>query len=116
MMIPITVAQNGDEHRGPIALYDFAPFCCAHVLARGKSPAGMLYHCNAGFNAPYSMMLLEIEAASMYDTAAENQGKTFTSTELASGGDSGSASTIAITKKGLCNVYVMPVLLRGNSK
>jgi len=55
------------------------------------------------FNAPHSMMLLEIDATTMYDTAAENMGKTFISTELSGGGTS-KAYTIEIAKKGIRNI------------
>jgi hypothetical protein len=48
-----------------------------------------------------SMMLLELDAASMYDTAAENQGKIFIGTELAGGG---SACAATIAKKGIRNI------------
>ena len=39
------------------------------------------------FNAPHSVMLLEIDAVNMYDTAAENMGKVFISTELSADKD-----------------------------
>jgi N-alpha-acetyl-L-2,4-diaminobutyrate deacetylase len=90
-----------DFHSGGKTL-DFLPFCCAHVLDDKAQQARCIAAMRA-FNAPYSMMLLEIEAANMYDTAAENQGKTFISTELAGGG-SASAATIAIAKKGIRNI------------
>lgn len=90
-----------DFHSGGKTL-DFLPFCCAHVLDDKAQQARCIAAMQA-FNAPHSMMLLEIEAASMYDTAAENQGKTFISTELAGGG-SATAATIAIAKKGIRNI------------
>lgn len=90
-----------DFHSGGKSL-TFLPFCCAHVLDDKEQQARCIAAMKA-FNAPYSMMLLEIEAASMYDTAAESQGKIFISTELA-GGASASAATIAIAKKGIRNI------------
>ena len=48
-------------------------------------------------------MLLEIDAVNMYDTAAENMGKVFISTELAGGGTT-SAYTVSIAKKGIRNI------------
>lgn len=90
-----------DFHSGGKTL-DFLPFCCAHVLDDEAQQARCIAAMQA-FNAPHSMMLLEIEAASMYDTAAENQGKTFISTELAGGGTA-TAETIAIAKKGIRNI------------
>jgi N-alpha-acetyl-L-2,4-diaminobutyrate deacetylase len=90
-----------DFHSGGKTL-SFLPFCCAHVL-EDKAQQARCVAAMQAFNAPYSMMLLEIEAANMYDTAAESQGKTFISTELAGGG-SASAETVAIAKKGIRNV------------
>jgi predicted deacylase len=62
-----------------------------------------------------SMMLLELDAASMYDTAAENQGKIFIGTELAGGG-SACAATIAITKKGIHNILRHAGITQGGSR
>jgi len=90
-----------DFHSGGKTL-EFLPFCCAHVLEDKEQQARCVEAMKA-FNAPHSLMLLEIDAASMYDTAAENQGKVFISTELAGGG-SVSASTVAIAKKGIRNI------------
>ncbi len=90
-----------DFHSGGKTL-DFLPFCCAHVL-EGKEQQARCIAAMKAFNAPHSVMLLELEAASMYDTAAESMGKVFIGTELAGGG-SASALTIAIAKKGIRNI------------
>jgi N-alpha-acetyl-L-2,4-diaminobutyrate deacetylase len=90
-----------DFHSGGKTM-EFVPFCCVHVL-EDKAQQARCVAAMQAFNAPYSMMLLEIEATNMYDTAAESQGKTFISTELAGGG-SASAATIAIAKKGIRNI------------
>ena len=90
-----------DFHSGGKTL-DFLPFCCAHVLENEKQQAKCIAAMKA-FNAPHSVMLLEIDAANMYDTAAENMGKVFISTELAGGGTT-SAYTVAIAKKGIRNI------------
>ncbi len=90
-----------DFHSGGKTL-DFLPFCCAHELD-DKEQQTRCVAARDAFNAPHSMMLLEIDAPSMYDTAAENMGKTFISTEL-SGGGTASAATIAIAKKGIRNI------------
>jgi len=90
-----------DFHSGGKTM-EFVPFCCVHILDDKDQQA----RCTAAmkaFNAPYSMILLEIEAASMYDTAAENMGKIFISTELAGGG-SASAYSIGVAKKGIRNI------------
>jgi N-alpha-acetyl-L-2,4-diaminobutyrate deacetylase len=90
-----------DFHSGGKTL-DFLPFCCAHVLENKEQQAKCIAAMKA-FNAPHSVMLLEIDAANMYDTAAENMGKVFISTELAGGGTT-SAYTVAIAKKGIRNI------------
>ena len=90
-----------DFHSGGKTL-DFLPFCCAHVLENKEQQAKCIAAMKA-FNAPHSVMLLEIDATNMYDTAAENMGKVFISTELAGGGTT-SAYTVAIAKKGIRNI------------
>lgn len=92
-----------DFHSGGRTL-DFLPFCCAHVLEDKEQQARCIAAMQA-FNAPYSVMLLELDAASMYDTAAENMGKIFIGTELGGGG-SASARTIGIAKKGIRNILI----------
>ncbi len=90
-----------DFHSGGKTL-DFLPFCCAHVLEDKEQQAKCIAAMKA-FNAPHSVMLLEIDAVNMYDTAAENMGKVFISTELAGGGTT-SAYTVGIAKKGIRNI------------
>jgi len=90
-----------DFHSGGKTL-DFLPFCCAHLLEDKEQQAKCIAAMKA-FNAPHSVMLLEIDAVNMYDTAAENMGKVFISTELAGGGTS-SAYTVGIAKKGIRNI------------
>ncbi|MBX2835318.1 MAG: N(2)-acetyl-L-2,4-diaminobutanoate deacetylase DoeB [Gammaproteobacteria bacterium] len=90
-----------DFHSGGRTL-DFLPFCAAHVLDDKEQQARCVAAMQA-FNAPHSMMQLELDADSMYDTAAENMGKVFIATELCGGGTA-SAKTIAIAKKGIRNV------------
>jgi N2-acetyl-L-2,4-diaminobutanoate deacetylase len=90
-----------DFHSGGKTL-DFLPFCCAHVLDDKEQQARCIAAMKA-FNAPYSLMLLEIDAVNMYDTAAEKMGKVFISTELAGGGST-TAYTVGIAKKGIRNI------------
>ena len=90
-----------DFHSGGKTM-EFVPFCCAHVLDDKDQQARCIKAMQV-FNAPYSMMLLELEAASMYDTAAENMGKVFIGTELGGGGTT-TAYTVAIAKKGIRNI------------
>ncbi len=90
-----------DFHSGGKTL-EFVPFCCAHILD-DKNQQAQCVNAMQAFNAPYSMMLLEIEADSMYDTAAERMGKVFISTELGGGGTT-TPRTVEIAKKGIRNV------------
>jgi N-alpha-acetyl-L-2,4-diaminobutyrate deacetylase len=90
-----------DFHSGGRTL-EFLPFCCAHVLEDKKQQARCIAAMHA-FNAPHSVMLLELDGASMYDTAAENMGKIFIGTELAGGGTT-TATTVEIAKKGIRNI------------
>jgi N-alpha-acetyl-L-2,4-diaminobutyrate deacetylase len=90
-----------DFHSGGKTL-DFLPFCCVHVLDDKEQQARCIAAMKA-FNAPHSVMLLEIDTVNMYDTAAENMGKVFISTELAGGGST-TAYTVGIAKKGIRNI------------
>ena len=90
-----------DFHSGGKTL-DFLPFCCAHVLDDKEQQARCIAAMKA-FNAPHSVMLLEIDAVNMYDTAAEKMGKVFIGTELAGGGST-TAYTVGIAKKGIRNI------------
>jgi N2-acetyl-L-2,4-diaminobutanoate deacetylase len=90
-----------DFHSGGKTL-DFLPFCCVHVLDDKEQQARCIAAMKA-FNAPHSVMLLEIDAVNMYDTAAEKMGKVFISTELAGGGST-TAYTVDIAKKGIRNI------------
>ena len=90
-----------DFHAGGKTM-EFLPFCCAHVLEDKEQQAQCISAMKA-FNAPHSVMLLEIDAANMYDTAAENMGKVFISTELGGGGST-TAFAVGIAKKGIRNI------------
>ena len=99
-----------DIHAGGKTL-DFVPFAAAHVLD-DKSQEQSCVALMRAFNAPYSIMLLEIDNAGMYDTAVEEQGKMFVSTELGGGGTA-TARSIAIAKKGVGNVLIHAGILKG---
>jgi N-alpha-acetyl-L-2,4-diaminobutyrate deacetylase len=99
-----------DFHSGGRTL-DFVPFAAAHVLP-DKAQEKRSFEAVAAFGAPWSMRMLEIDAVGMYDTAAEEQGKTFVTTELGGGGTS-SARTAAIAKRGVANVLRHAGILRG---
>lgn len=98
-----------DFHSGGKTL-DFIPFASVHVLA-DKQQQKINTAAMAAFSAPYSMMLLEIDNAGMYDTAVEEQGKVFVSTELGGGGTA-TASSSAIAKKGVRNFLIHAGILQ----
>jgi N-alpha-acetyl-L-2,4-diaminobutyrate deacetylase len=100
-----------DIHSGGRTL-DFLPFAACHVLPDKHQQA----QCEAGmraFNAPYSMRMLELDAGAMYDTAAEQQGKVFVTTELGGGGSS-SARSVAIAERGVRNLLVHAGIVEGD--
>ena len=99
-----------DMHSGGKTL-DFVPFACAHALEDKHQQARCIAAMEA-FNAPYSLMLLELDSAKMYDTAAEKMGKVFIGTELGGGG-SASATTVAIAKRGISNLLKHAGILSG---
>ena len=92
-----------DIHSGGKTL-EFVPLAAAHVLEDKTQQAACVAAMRA-FNAPHSVILLEIDNTGMYDTAVEESGKVFVSTELGGGGTT-RASTVAIAKKGLANVLI----------
>ena len=99
-----------DIHSGGKTL-NFVPFCAVHVLDDKAQQARAVAAMQA-FNAPYSLSLLEIDSAGMYDTAAEAMGKVFISTELGGGGTAGARSA-AIAKRGLRNLLMHAGILAG---
>ncbi len=100
-----------DFHSGGRTL-DFVPFAAAHVL-NDKVQEQRCVSAMKAFNAPYSAMLLEIDNVGMYDTAAEDMGKVFVSTELGGGGTA-TARSSGIAKKGLRNLLIHAGILDGD--
>jgi N-alpha-acetyl-L-2,4-diaminobutyrate deacetylase len=99
-----------DFHSGGRTL-DFLPFAASHILADEAQEA----RCRAArdaFCAPYAMSMLEIDAAGMFDSAVEDAGKVFVTTELGGGGTS-SARTNAIARRGVRNVLKHAGILSG---
>lgn len=99
-----------DFHSGGRTL-DFLPFACAHTLPDASQEQACLAAMLA-FNAPYSMKMLEIDNVGMYDTAVEQQGKVFVSTELGGGGTT-TARSVAIARKGVRNFLKHAGILDG---
>lgn len=99
-----------DIHSGGRTL-NFLPFAACHVLAdkaqQARCEAAML-----AFAAPYSMRMLELDAQAMYDTAAEEQGKVFVTTELGGGGTS-TAKSVALAERGVRNLLIHAGILAG---
>lgn len=99
-----------DFHSGGKTL-DFLPYCAAHVLPDKKQEQAAFELVQA-FGAPYSCKMLEIDAVGMYDTAAEEMGKVFVTTELGGGGTA-SAYTAGIAKRGLRNLLIAAGVMKG---
>lgn len=90
-----------DFHSGGKTL-DFIPYCAAHALL-DQALSAKAFAAVAAFSAPWSMKMLEIDSVGMYDTAAEDLGKIFVTTELGGGGTS-TARTVGIARRGVLNV------------
>ena len=102
-----------DFHSGGKTL-DFLPFCAAHILPDKEQEARSFELVDA-FCAPYSMKMLEIDAVGMYDTAAEEMGKVFITTELGGGGTA-TAKSAEIAKQGVANVLHTAGILKGGDR
>jgi N-alpha-acetyl-L-2,4-diaminobutyrate deacetylase len=99
-----------DFHSGGRTL-DFLPYAAAHELPN-KAQEKRCFAAVEAFSAPYSMKMREIDATGMYDTAAEEMGKVFVTTELSGGGTS-SARTIRIAKRGTMNLLKYAGIVSG---
>ena len=100
-----------DFHSGGKTL-DFLPFCAAHILP-DKAQEARAFELVRAFGAPWSMKMLEIDTVGMYDTAAEEMGKVFITTELGGGGTATAKST-GIAKRGVLNVLRGAAILSGS--
>jgi N-alpha-acetyl-L-2,4-diaminobutyrate deacetylase len=99
-----------DFHSGGRTL-DFLPFAAAHRLD-DKRQEQRCFAAVKAFGAPYAMAMREIDAAGMYDTAAESLGRVFVTTELGGGGTS-TPRTLAIARRGIDNFLVHAGILKG---
>jgi N-alpha-acetyl-L-2,4-diaminobutyrate deacetylase len=92
-----------DIHSGGKTLY-FSPFAAYHSLPdralTEKARAATL-----AFGAPIALELVELDAEGMLDTAVEEMGKVFVSTELGGGGTT-TAHTVAIADAGVRNLMI----------
>jgi N-alpha-acetyl-L-2,4-diaminobutyrate deacetylase len=99
-----------DYHSGGKTL-DFLPYAAAHYLDDKDQQVACIAAVRA-FGAPYSMMMREIDAVGMFDTAVEAQGKVFVTTELGGGGTA-TARSSAIAIRGAKNVLRHAGILSG---
>lgn len=99
-----------DYHSGGKTL-DFLPYAAAHRLADKQQEAACIAAMHA-FGAPYAMMMLEIDAVGMFDTAVEQQGKVFVTTELGGGGTA-TARSAGIAVRGALNLLRHAGILSG---
>jgi N-alpha-acetyl-L-2,4-diaminobutyrate deacetylase len=102
-----------DFHSGGRTL-DFVPFAAAHRLDAKMQEEACIAAMRA-FNAPYSMVLLEIDNVGMFDTTVEALGKVFVSTELGGGGTA-TARSISIARKGVRNFLIHAGIHRGEAE
>jgi N-alpha-acetyl-L-2,4-diaminobutyrate deacetylase len=100
-----------DLHSGGKTL-EFVPFAACHLLPGDKALETRCIAAMESFGAPYAMTMLELDAVGMLDTAAEEMGKVFVSTELAGGGTL-SARTVAIADRGVRNLLTHAGILSG---
>ncbi len=99
-----------DIHSGGRTL-EFLPFAACHRLPDKAQEARCIAAMKA-FGAPYGLLMLEIDAVGMLDSAVEALGKVFVTTELGGGG-SLTARTLAIAERGLRNFLVHAGILKG---
>ena len=99
-----------DFHSGGRSL-DFLPFAAAHLLEDAAQQARCIAAMEA-FGAPYAMVLREIDATGMFDTAVEAAGKIFVTTELGGGG-SATARSVGIARRGVENLLKHCGILEG---
>ncbi|MGR2739475.1 N(2)-acetyl-L-2,4-diaminobutanoate deacetylase DoeB [Billgrantia sp. Q4P2] len=99
-----------DLHSGGRTL-DIIPFGASHVLDNPEQQRQALEGAKA-FGAPYAMMMFELDAAALFDTVVESQGKVFVATELGGGGTS-TPESLALTERGVRNFLVHFGLIEG---
>lgn len=99
-----------DLHSGGRTL-DIIPFGASHVLDNADQQSQALAGAKA-FGAPYAMIMFELDAAALFDTAVESQGKIFVATELGGGGTS-TPESMAITERGVRNFLIHYGLIEG---
>ena len=100
-----------DIHSGGRTL-EFVPFAATHALT-DKMLEGQALAAVKAFAAPFAARMLELDNVGMYDTAAEDMGRVFVTTELGGGGTL-RADTARIAKRGIRNVLIHTGILKGD--
>ena len=100
-----------DIHSGGRTL-EFLPFAACHALEDEEHSQRCLAAMKA-FGAPYSVIMTEMDAGGLYDTAVEELGKTFVTTELGGGGTA-RAATVRIAERGIVNLLRHATILEGD--
>ncbi len=90
-----------DIHAGGRTLM-FMPFAAVHQLEDGAQMTRAAAALEA-FGAPVGLVLEELDAEGMLDTAVERMGKVFVSTELGGGGST-TPMTVALARRGALNL------------
>lgn len=98
-----------DIHSGGKTL-DILPFAAAHRL-RDKAQQQRCLEGARLFGAPYCFYMEEMDPTQLYDTAVENQGKVFVTTELRGGGTT-TPDTLEIASRGIHNFLVYSGILQ----
>ncbi len=100
-----------DIHSGGKTL-EFVPYAACHRLPDDRDLEARCAAAMQAFNAPYSMVMLELDDVGMFDTEAEKRGKVFVTTELGGGGST-TPQTVTVAKRGLRNVLHHAGILPG---
>ena len=99
-----------DLHSGGRTL-DIVPFAASHLLDNKEQQRQALEGAKA-FGAPVAMMMFELDAARLFDTAVESQGKVFVATELGGGGTT-TPERMEIAERGVRNFLIHYGLVDG---
>ncbi|MCM2971999.1 N(2)-acetyl-L-2,4-diaminobutanoate deacetylase DoeB [Larsenimonas suaedae] len=99
-----------DLHSGGRTL-DILPFAAAHRLEDLEHERACM-NAALAFGVQTTIMMFELDAAALYDTVVEAQGKTLVTTELGGGGTS-TPGSIELTERGVRNFLIHTGLLEG---
>lgn len=99
-----------DLHSGGRTL-DIIPFAASHALENKEQQRQALAGAKT-FGAPIAMLMFELDAERLFDTAVERQGKIFVATELGGGGTT-TPERMVIAERGVRNFLVHFGLIDG---